>query len=106
MRISDWSSDVCSSDLVAAFRAERNFDRVGQYIDAVYQFSASAVTELYLFCCHVPSPKLDFSGIEFLVWISRQTKLDGRSAFNDAHDVFFAHRYEERCVGKECVGTS
>src|SRR3546814_2023894 len=75
MRISDWSSDVCSSDLdltrdghavlgdgrraeallqnhIAALRAQRHLDRIGQDVYAAHHAGAGVFTETNFFSCH------------------------------------------------------
>src|SRR3546814_16104348 len=83
MRISDWSSDVCSSDLVAdapdaglaAHRRLARFDaRIAE--DALFRFAGFPVV------------------IDILVRAARQ-----------AHAPAAAGRSAERRVGKECVST-
>src|SRR3546814_6621788 len=52
MRISDWSSDVCSSDLAAAFLRENGnpFDRIGSDVQSSVQIAlgSSGVPETFL----------------------------------------------------------
>src|SRR3546814_2431991 len=80
MRISDWSSDVCSSDLLC--------DRlVGflLYIDAAFDL------------CQLPSHRVDcdfgLTAIQFIIKIK------------NLGVIFLLTRSEERRVGKECVST-
>src|SRR3546814_11504607 len=100
MRISDWSSDVCSSDLLADGRAQV----VERFESAVYP--AAAMKEQ------------DARAVR--VQFCRKIFLDGDGA-GAARDGFVfgadirrwrqrrpagrAHRSEERRVGKECVST-
>src|SRR3546814_2663931 len=79
MRISDWSSDVCSSDLVALGKV---FETLG--FKAIARHRNKNVT-LYR-----------QGGINFLI-----------NAEPDSFGQRFArlHRSEERRVGKECVST-
>src|SRR3546814_3666728 len=81
MRISDWSSDVCSSDLPSAAGARRAI--VGE-------------------ACHrcarrgeIPDPRLRLAEI-------RRTGADGEGR---AWGRISGGRSEERRVGKECVST-
>src|SRR3546814_8759315 len=78
MRISDWSSDVCSSDLL-----ERRRDRGIQDFDLAAQDLDLARTQI---------------GIAGA--FRAQANQTG-----DAHAVHVADRSEERRVGKECVST-
>src|SRR3546814_1652289 len=75
MRISDWSSDVCSSDLEAGQHAEADDGRP----DDVAGVSVQERIQ------HVP-PSLS--------WLRHPASLRA-----------VAHRSEERRVGKECVST-
>src|SRR3546814_11116070 len=97
MRISDWSSDVCSSDLCLLFRKpELGLQAVDlrQFIvrdDLVGQRLLDRPPELPAFCeCkHAPS---------LLLLRCRQTQ-------NNETAAGLALRSEERRVGKECVST-
>src|SRR3546814_3338165 len=79
MRISDWSSDVCSSDLVvlSAVRQHPGFFQVGEQL---------AGHEL------VTHPAMEALHVAVLPGSARL-------------DVQRLHRSEERRVGKECVST-
>src|SRR3546814_4460571 len=86
MRISDWSSDVCSSDLTAVAHADlrarglrqRLADLVGQRLDPVrvVRIERHLGAGIALFA----EPRIDLFDVELL-------------------------RSEERRVGKECVST-
>src|SRR3546814_10799890 len=83
MRISDWSSDVCSSDLLA--------DRItrlelGRAVREVQPRMLHLVGNVRV----VEAPESE--GVEVL-------------AATVVHEVHGAHRSEERRVGKECVST-
>src|SRR3546814_19682269 len=78
MRISDWSSDVCSSDLQAVTRrwlAEAIVEAVGANVVVVEQASLKTARQ----------------------WLA--------SLGNEGADPWLAVRSEERRVGKECVRT-
>src|SRR3546814_11682697 len=91
MRISDWSSDVCSSDLLlaAAFDLERGI------------------------ALHIGAPQHQHSGIEdaegSALAIVEQPEIGraklGGGRFVGAARKSAARRSEERRVGKECVST-
>src|SRR3546814_6572985 len=76
MRISDWSSDVCSSDLILEDRMDRKFDRDAARI-------ADAVAH--------PACEIEVDAVARRQIAARLRDADDRS--------------EERRVGKECVST-
>src|SRR3546814_14751953 len=101
MRISDWSSDVCSSDLIEALLAARDFidflplsnkeevperptadswDRIEESLDMLIPANANQPYDMHE--------------------LIRKTVDEG-----DFFEVQPAHRSEERRVGKECVST-
>src|SRR3546814_5078083 len=88
MRISDWSSDVCSSDLVAS----------RQVSGRTWSLHGCATR-----CICKPSPPLSTSP-------GARAYYDARRADGHRHHQAFgpsatASRSEERRVGKECVST-
>src|SRR3546814_20025953 len=83
MRISDWSSDVCSSDLRADFNAFS--PKVGLL------FEPSAGGQFYANY----SRSVEFPGFIELGQVAAFVPLDAQRAW----------RSEERRVGKECVST-
>src|SRR3546814_7281983 len=84
MRISDWSSDVCSSDLT-------------RHDDA----DANAVSADFL--AHAVAHRIERVLARGVSTESRPRL--GRSQRRDVDDVAAALRSEERRVGKECVST-
>src|SRR3546814_11233930 len=87
MRISDWSSDVCSSDLLPE-AAATGFAQVADYRERV--LGASAVPTLKA-RAEQASAMLSSAQPEPALALLQQTLSDARS--------------EERRVGKECVST-
>src|SRR3546814_21141728 len=89
MRISDWSSDVCSSDLLdaAVVGARRQ-----QFADALDQLAEHEGNGL-----DVKLAGLDLGKVEDVIDHRQQ----GASGIAD----HLRHRSEERRVGKECVST-
>src|SRR3546814_15816125 len=96
MRISDWSSDVCSSDLkiwttgahfshimLALVRTEEGSERNAGLSQLLIDLDAPGITI---------RPIIDMAGHH-----------DFNEVFFD--DVLVPHRSEERRVGKECVST-
>src|SRR3546814_21130295 len=87
MRISDWSSDVCSSDLPAIMSRQQSADEPGPPVPAMSPPAAAPA----------PSAKPD-SGNAFL---------GNLSSYAPIYAVYGpgTNRSEERRVGKECVST-
>src|SRR3546814_20734016 len=95
MRISDWSSDVCSSDLVvtASKRAE-NLSDVPMSITAI---SGDSLREKGI---------TDIQGlVKVTPGLSYTDSGQGTPVFSLRGVGFFETRSEERRVGKECVST-
>src|SRR3546814_13797549 len=95
MRISDWSSDVCSSDLaldgVFAFKNlhdHRAGDHEADEIIEERAFLVDRIEALGLFLGHLDAPGCDDAQARFLQHLGHSTS-----------------RSEERRVGKECVST-
>src|SRR3546814_12826070 len=97
MRISDWSSDVCSSDLVSA---------------------SLTVSDCWIRALPVPAPSAGYfvihnkggqearlTGVSSpafgMAMLHKSTESGGMSKMVMVHDI----RSEERRVGKECVST-
>src|SRR3546814_14694208 len=98
MRISDWSSDVCSSDLNKAnyaAREERTLEQVILPTQAAAQTIADKVKGGTSLAAAAKSAGLAVAGLSDL---SQQQYAEKSS------DVV-AKRSEERRVGKECVST-
>src|SRR3546814_14325362 len=90
MRISDWSSDVCSSDLPDA--------EIGLFLDADIEFIDDAVLAELLERLTTDPELLAVSGhpVKDILKKPRKTPIDRFSLII---------RSEERRVGKECVST-
>src|SRR3546814_13500976 len=91
MRISDWSSDVCSSDLAV------EFERIGTRVDL-----AAPDLPGHGRSAHLP-PGADYSFAGAL-----HSVLDVADALGWVRFALLGHsmgRSEERRVGKECVST-
>src|SRR3546814_12671407 len=89
MRISDWSSDVCSSDLKALLQSSE------KYADASRHFAAHGI-------------KVEGLGLDLAAMMGRKDKvvkdLTGGIEFLFKKNKI-DYRSEERRVGKECVST-
>src|SRR3546814_16573077 len=100
MRISDWSSDVCSSDLIVD--KELSFLRIGAQDSTVDstedQFRLRAQYDL--------GGGWELRGLAALL-VNREDTLNPKSFLRDASgaETFIGIRSEERRVGKECVST-
>src|SRR3546814_5077280 len=91
MRISDWSSDVCSSDLLGAEGAEE-----GGELDA----DGAGADHQQRLRHHVRHHGLEVSPDQLLVRLDARQRARPRAGRQD--DV---RRSDERRVGKECVST-
>src|SRR3546814_21105041 len=91
MRISDWSSDVCSSDLAGAVQVDIDRQRLGD-ADRIAELNRAAARE----------PRGDDILRQITRDICRRAVDLGRIL---AAERAAAVRSEERRVGKECVST-
>src|SRR3546814_18166557 len=89
MRISDWSSDVCSSDLVSAVLSE--------------QPQAEILLDVPAEEYHRKVLGTVSAGV--LRRLNEQTPAHYRAWVDEAEDDATPARPEERSVGKECVST-
>src|SRR3546814_16888659 len=98
MRISDWSSDVCSSDLVAVL-AEVSINK-DQGIDVDRIFCA-------VDCGRVVNPDLVRQQIEGGIIFALSGAVAGGVTWSKGlpQQTALGDRSEERRVGKECVST-
>src|SRR3546814_20809621 len=94
MRISDWSSDVCSSDLLFAQTADLGTNRLNR--QSVIRPQHRRAENLRT----VPRPVLKRFLDEVLPWNDQATLIPDRDDDIGAGNF----RSEERRVGKECVG--
>src|SRR3546814_15773599 len=84
MRISDWSSDVCSSDLAG--------NPPKEWIDSGYMLRADSIEELAEKC-----------GIPVATLRATIKRFNGFATSGVDADFHRGERSEERRVGKECV---
>src|SRR3546814_17149966 len=96
MRISDWSSDVCSSDLLAVWLATwqgRNPPSIDRPYTAVFAGNHGIAHKgVSAYPAEVTAQMV-------------QNFIDGGAAVNQLCSLANAARSEERRVGKECVST-
>src|SRR3546814_19156321 len=100
MRISDWSSDVCSSDLEVVF--EEGIDPAIKDLLPILAKAVAARPDVLVLQLHAGSTALDV----------RQAKAMGPdipivagSAMHQPQTAALLERSQERRVGKECVST-
>src|SRR3546814_18043350 len=92
MRISDWSSDVCSSDLLQAANVIKAIRASKYKVDGRILPVANADIPATIFCVADLTPRL------------RQILIDFDANVTPDNQGFYG-RSEERRVGKECVST-
>src|SRR3546814_17638521 len=98
MRISDWSSDVCSSDLRQEERFMDDDSRLGQFEQELSAIIGDALARELVVYAHRPNPlEKELLRNDGLTALSD----DQRSAVLNLID----RRSEERRVGKEWVNT-
>src|SRR3546814_14008459 len=103
MRISDWSSDVCSSDLDIVVTAQKRASRLADVPAAISAFSGAYIEERGV---------SDFEGIvEQTPGVSITSDFGGSASKVisvrglGGSDAYRPNRSEERRVGKEGVST-
>src|SRR3546814_11617299 len=96
MRISDWSSDVCSSDLLYNF-----FRKYGSPREGAIQGLEASVTTIRNKMTERQPARLD----TFLPAVFHLRLEVMQAAVTALPEHFGAERSEERRVGKECVST-
>src|SRR3546814_12748255 len=97
MRISDWSSDVCSSDLRFTFNANAFF----------YDYKDYQVSQIVDRIAYNENFDATSWGLEFeAAWRpSRAFRIDGNLGFLKTRLKEGSQRSEERRVGNDCVST-
>src|SRR3546814_14808495 len=99
MRISDWSSDVCSSDLIDDDYMPPHPDQGGHFIQCANE-ACGASTNLRFACGDDPKPLLAEQ------WNRRTENVEALAELDQiALALGMQDRSEERRVGKECVST-
>src|SRR3546814_18911593 len=96
MRISDWSSDVCSSDLLLVAERGRLFGSLPAGGRMVAVFAAAE---------RVENLTDEFPSLSVAAYNGANTVLSGPAADLEKAVAGLAARSAERRVGKECVGT-
>src|SRR3546814_14295780 len=98
MRISDWSSDVCSSDLADSFAATIEVTQLARAQSAYSGIVADRTAAI-----GQGTMTLSIGGTDYAIAIdAANDSLDGLAAAINTSD---RGRAEERRVGKECVST-
>src|SRR3546814_18026347 len=100
MRISDWSSDVCSSDLAL----------VGTYEQGLTSLAAAPGRKLFLFLGSTVGNLEDDEIVPLLQMMARHCSTEDRLLITadlrkDPQVALNAYRSEARRVGNECVST-
>src|SRR3546814_17856440 len=90
MRISDWSSDVCSSDLPARFLPDGCRQRGGKIFARAYQIAGVIAHPDE----NAPAAVRSYAQPQFII-LGETARIEWQAAL----------RSEERRVGKECVST-
>src|SRR3546814_11096217 len=105
MRISDWSSDVCSSDLRGSDSRVIHFRDGDAYLDYQQQFGERAIYDVMT--GHVQGVDKDIAAIETFGPNPDHTfrMLRDRAYQQRVEANPVEKRSEERRVGKECVST-
>src|SRR3546814_17595517 len=111
MRISDWSSDVCSSDLGQAISMLQIADgAMSKVQDILVRMKTLAVQAGSGQLSNTERSMLNTeytSLLEEVERISRDTELNGNQVINGSVDITSnaTFRSDERRVGQECVST-
>src|SRR3546814_14984540 len=103
MRISDWSSDVCSSDLVGRLVEQQHVRPGTQNLGEMHPV-ALAARELADLLLLVGAAEVEGADIGAALHLAL-TEVDLRLALADLLPNRLVGRSEERRVGKECVST-
>src|SRR3546814_10407155 len=102
MRISDWSSDVCSSDLqaITANAGSTNVIDLGA-TGTPYGAASALVRDIGKGGCNISLYVGVVEAFNTLTSLQISLQVDDNAAFSSAKPV--AQRSDERRVGKECV---
>src|SRR3546814_15075765 len=96
MRISDWSSDVCSSDLSFSYDFRPFSFQAGQINPSIRPLKLKQEKSADVFGGYVSAGYGNYASPYFEGFINSR---------RDRNKLIGAHRSEERRVGKECVST-
>src|SRR3546814_14075532 len=99
MRISDWSSDVCSSDLIGNLDLTRSGGREAGVVAA---FPVALGDQIMLV---TDAGKLIRSPVDDIRIAGRTTRGVTLFRIDESERIVSVARSEERSVGKECVST-
>src|SRR3546814_3517152 len=98
MRISDWSSDVCSSDLLRPLQVGEDADVDAEFVRFAPNLLGAALLVLGSAVREVQAHDIDARGEH----AAQHRGLVGRRAEGGNNHGAADHRSEERRVGKEC----
>src|SRR3546814_19324645 len=102
MRISDWSSDVCSSDLRDR---DIHYTQLEMW-EPIFRIPGLVFVNLFYEKCEEEIAEAEQRfGIGIHRWDDIDLKTDMEAAFALTTQVDMVMRSEERRVGKECVST-
>src|SRR3546814_12138548 len=105
MRISDWSSDVCSSDLKAKGESIRVFPISNWTELDIWQYIARENIPIVPLYFSAPRPTVERDGLLLMVDDDRFPLRPGEIPVDRSIRFRTLGRSEERRVGKECVST-
>src|SRR3546814_20743837 len=112
MRISDWSSDVCSSDLIEAAKdIDSRVDQVGNFTFLAYvcaeetRFPAGLANGSHDLFASLFIATRHHDTSAFSCKANRTSATAARCRSGDERYLFLTARSDERRVGNECVST-
>src|SRR3546814_14830278 len=107
MRISDWSSDVCSSDLQAllAETLKYHYEEYNKVWRSALAEAPDDPVEKILALVGADLDERICNRRHLALWNSFWGEAKARPTFAEICEIYDQERSEERSVGKECVST-